>query len=148
MGPDLNSSSGVICGKNSSQLYWIIRDKINKRNKRRNQDFFRGTLNSPISVSLLKRIRVFSNFLAFIPTCSKRQMWINFTGVESLGTALKLEQSKKNSPSCVYFHGLQTTWHFKKFHLITLDFLQVPPCAPCVSSWKCREAYSASHPQV
>ena len=28
--PDLNSSSGVICGKNSSQRYWIIRDKINR----------------------------------------------------------------------------------------------------------------------
>ena len=38
--PDLNSSNGVICGKNSSQRYWIIRDKINKRNKRRSQDFF------------------------------------------------------------------------------------------------------------
>ena len=75
-------------------------------------------------------------------------MWTNFTGVESLGTALKLEQSKNNSPSCVYFHVLQTTWHFKKFHLFTLNFLQVPTCVPCVSSWKCREAYSASHPQV
>ena len=57
--PDLNSSNGVICGKNSSQRYWIIRDKINKRNKRRSQDFFRGTLNSPIFLSLLKQIRLF-----------------------------------------------------------------------------------------
>ena len=70
--PDLNSSNGVICGKNSSQRYWIIRDKINKRNKRRSQNFFRGTLNSPISLSLLKQIRVFSNFLAFISNLLKR----------------------------------------------------------------------------
>ena len=70
--PDLNSSNGVICGKNSSQRYWIIRDKINKRNKRRSQDFFRGVLNSPIFLSLLKQIRVFSNFLAFISNLLKR----------------------------------------------------------------------------
>ena len=60
--------------------------------------------------SLLKWIRVFSNFSSFIPVRLKCQRWANFPGVDCLGTAPKFRKRKKNSSSLVYvFHK---TWNY------------------------------------
>ena len=48
-----------------------------------------------VKTSILKWIRVFSNFVAFIPICWNCQMWANFPGVDFLGTALKFRKRKK-----------------------------------------------------
>ena len=52
--------------------------------------------------SLLKWIRVFSTFVAFIPFPWKPQMMANFPGVDFLETALKFRNRKKKRSSLVY----------------------------------------------
>ena len=59
--------------------------------------------------SLLKWIRVFSNFVAFIPIHWNCEMWANFLGVDFLGTGLKLRKRKENSASLVYV--LHKSWN-------------------------------------
>ena len=51
--------------------------------------------------SLLKWIRVSSNFVAFIPVCWKCQMKANLPVVDFLGTALKLRKRKKRLNVCL-----------------------------------------------
>ena len=59
--------------------------------------------------SLLKWIRGFSIFVAFIPIHWKSEMWANFTRVDFLGTGLKLRKRKENSSSLVY--ALHKSWN-------------------------------------
>ena len=52
--------------------------------------------------SLLKRIRVFSNVVAIIPTRFKCQMLAKCSGVEFLETVPEFRKRKKNSSSGIY----------------------------------------------
>ena len=51
-----------------------------------------------------------SNFVAFIPIRWKCLMWVNFPGVDFLGTAFKFEKRKKISSSLVYVS--YRTWNY------------------------------------
>ena len=68
--------------------------------------------------SLLKSIRVFSNFVAFISIRWKSQMWAHFPGVDFLGIAsnfIKFRKRKKISPQSLtsLVFVLHETWNFK-----------------------------------
>ena len=71
-------------------------------------------------------VTIIFNFFHVYSTCSKQQMYVNFTGVESLRTTPKFELRKKNSSSCVYLHVLQTTSH-KKCHVVVVHGKEMNP---------------------
>ena len=88
-------------------------------------DCFRiGKKNWPIGssaakMSLLKWIRVFSNFVALIPVCWKCQMKANFPGVDFLGPHSSFERERKirchlftSSIKCEIrdFHAVVVQW--------------------------------------
>ena len=72
--------------------------------------------------SLLKWIRVFSNFVAFIPIHWNCEMWANFLGVDFLGTGLTLRKKKGNSAPLVYV--LHKSWNYRHFHVLVVQWRQ------------------------